>query len=56
MTRRLADFADEFAERAEDADDAEQRDAYAVLAAVARGERPAADVARRVLDRARAEK
>lgn len=52
MTRRLRKFTDEFAALAEDADDQAQRDAFAVLEALARGERPTVDVARRIRDRA----
>lgn len=48
----LAPFAADLAAAAEGADDAAEADAYAVLAALGRGDDPPRDAARRVVDRA----
>jgi len=49
----LQDHADVLEDAADATDDEKAADAYRVLAAVARGESPPRDVARRVVDRAR---
>ena len=48
----LEPYTDDFAEAADAADDRAQADAYAALAALARGERVPRHIARRIVDRA----